>query len=254
MGDRLDLLLAEARPSFPATPDLATAVARRLVAGEPPAPLRGRPRPRLRAALLVAAALAVVLGAGAVAAGALGIGPLRILFSEGPLPSTVPQTPLGTRLALGERITLDEARAGGPALLVPGGVGEPDEAYRTPTGIVTLLWGTGDGLPEAGTDGVALLVMAIPGDLDPDLVSKIVVDSRAAVAPVTVRGRDGFWISGAPHVLRFLDPTGDEGSVTSRLAGDTLVWGENGTVYRIETPLGRERAVQLAERAQPPPE
>jgi hypothetical protein len=254
MDDRLELLLRSARPDFPPTPDLATAVARRLAGGtlRPTAAGTGR-RPRLRVALLLAAALVVALGVGAVAAGALGIGPLRIWFSDGPLPSTVPGTALGTRLALGERVPIDEARAGGVPLLVPAGVGEPDEAYRTPTGIVTLLWGPGDGLPQAGADGVALLVMAIPGDLDADLVSKIVVESRAAVAPVTVRGRDGFWISGAPHVLRLIDPTGEQVSVTSRLAGDTLVWGENGTVYRLETPLGRARAVELADGAQPLP-
>lgn len=253
MDDRLDVLLREARPAFPPSPDLAAAVARRLAASAagPAAPAATGRRPRWRVALLLAATLVLALGVGAVAAGALGIGPLRIWFSDAPLPSTVPGTALGTRLALGERVSLDEARSGGPPLLVPAGIGEPDEAYRTATGIVTLLWGPGDGLPHTGRDGVTLLVMAIPGDLDADLVSKIVVESRAAVAPVTVRGRDGFWISGAPHVLRLLDPTGGEVRVTSRLAGDTLAWGENGTVYRIETPLGRDRALELANGAQP---
>jgi hypothetical protein len=96
---------------------------------------------------------------------------------------------------------------------------------------------------------VGLLLMAIPGDLDPALVSKVVVESRAALEPVRVRGRDGFWISGAPHLLRYLDPAGEDAAVTSRLVGDALVWDEGGTVYRIETNLGRDRAIGFAEEA-----
>jgi hypothetical protein len=260
MDDRLELLLRDARPAFPPTPELAAVVVERLASGSPvPArperPSRSplEPRPRLRVALLLAASLALLLGAGAVAAGALGIGPLRIWFTDAPLPSTGPEGPLGARLALGDRITLEEARSVGPPLLEPVGVGPADEAYRSASGIVSLVWRPGEGLPSAGPDGIALLVMAIPGDLDPDLVSKIVVESRAAVRPVAVRGRDGFWISGAPHVLRLIDPAGEQTSVTSRLAGDTLVWGENGTVYRIETPLGLEAATRLADGARPPP-
>ena len=62
----------------------------------------------LRRALLVAL-VALLLSAGsAVAAGALGIGPLRILFTQA-LPSpNVPDTPLGSRLSLGTSTTLDE--------------------------------------------------------------------------------------------------------------------------------------------------
>jgi hypothetical protein len=121
--------------------------------------------------------------------------------------------------------------------------------YRAESGIVTLLWRAGGDLPGVGTSDVGLLLMAIPGDLDPDLVTKVVVESRATLEPVRVRGRDGFWISGAPHLLRYFDPGGADASVTSRLVGDALVWEEGGTVYRIETDLGRDRAIGFAERA-----
>lgn len=248
MDERLDTLLLNARPAFPATPDLVGAVGGRLAAPDRRS-LRGSLRgPRL--VLALAAILALLLGAGAVAAGAFGVGPLRILFTTDPLPS--PADPLGSRLALGERITLAEAATPeGPALLAPDGLGPPDEAYRSRAGIVTLLWRAGGELPGIGTSDVGLLVMAIPGDLDPEMVSKVVVESRATLEPVRVRGRDAFWISGAPHLLRYFDPGGDDASVTSRLVGDALVWDEGGIVYRIETDLGRDRAIGFAEDAEP---
>jgi hypothetical protein len=247
MDDRLDQLLSAARPAFPPTPDLAAGVVTRLgVPGR--SSLRTRLRgPRL--ALALAVLLGLIVGAGAVAAGAFGVGPLRILFTTDPLPSAAP---LGSRLGLGERVSLDEAlRGDGPALLAPESLGPPDEAYRSAAGIVTMLWRAGADLPAIGTSDVALLVMAIPGDLDPDLVTKVVVESRATLEPVVVRGRDGFWISGAPHLLRYFDPSGADATVTSRLVGDALVWDEGGTVYRIETDLGRDRAIGFAEEAGP---
>jgi hypothetical protein len=246
MDERLDLLLLGAKPAFPATPDLAAAVNARLATPASRMPRASRRRSRM--VLALAAVLALLLAAGAVAAGAFGVGPLRILFTSDPLPSAAP---MGSRLGLGERITLAEAVApDGPALLAPAGLGTPDEAYRSPAGIVTLLWRAGGGLDGIGTSDVGLLVMAIPGDLDPELVSKVVVESRATLAPVRVRGRDGFWISGAPHLLRYFDTAGDDASVTSRLVGDALVWAEGGAVYRIETDLGRERAIGFAEAAE----
>jgi hypothetical protein len=247
MDERLDVLLSSARPAFPPTPDLVPGV----MAGLRARRVEAAGRPRLRLAL-VAALLVSLLAAGAVAAGALGIGPLRVLFGEA-LPSiTVPDTPLGARLALGRPVAVSDAEdVAGLELLVPQSVGAPDEAYLSDIGIVSLVWRADDDLQPLSGSGIGLLVMAIPGDLDPSLVSKIVVESRATVEPATVRREDGYWISGAPHVLRYLLPDQGEGVVMSRLVGDALVWQEGGTVFRIESGLGRDATLDLADSLVP---
>jgi hypothetical protein len=249
LGDSaLDAILTAARPAFPPTPDLVPRIAGRL----------GRPRTaarwRLRLAFAVATLL-LLLAAGVVAAGALGIGPLRIFLSDESLPSvTVPDTPLGMRLSLGERISPEDAAAmAGRPVLVPAETGGPDEAYLSELGILTLLWAPDGELPSIGTSRIGLLLMAIPGDLDPDLVSKVVVESSATLQPVSVAGSDGYWISGAPHVLRYFRPNGADGAVASRLVGEALVWERDGAVYRIESALGRDASVALAESLAPWP-
>ena len=239
----LDRLLASVAPEWPATPDLAGAVAARLAAGA-----RAPRRPAPWRLALVAALLLLLLAAGAVAAGALGVGPLRILFAESLPPATVPNTPLGTRLGLGERLSPAEAESfAALPLAVPADLGDPEAVYLSGTGIVSMLWGPREGLPAMPQTGAGLLLMFIPGDLDPGMVSKIVVESRASVAPVSVGGADGFWISGAPHVFRYLLPGGSEGQVTSRLVGDALVWQAGELVVRIESAAGRDATIGLAE-------
>jgi hypothetical protein len=242
-ADALDRLLVSLEVAFPPTPDISGAVAERLAH---PAGGRATRRSPLRLALL-AAVVVLLLAAGAVAAGAFGVGPLRILFGDA-LPSpNVPGTPLGTRLSLGERLTLAEAAANDDLQLhMPAGLGEPDEVYLSDIGIVSMLWAPRDGLPAMAGSGVGLLLMEIPGDLDPGLVSKVVVESRASVEPVTLRGTDGFWISGAPHVFRYFAPDGEDGAVTSRLVGDALVWQERDAVIRIESGVGRDATLALA--------
>jgi hypothetical protein len=229
--------------AFPPTPDISGSVARRLM--DPAAGRAGRRSP-LRLALLAAVVL-LLLAAGAVAAGAMGIGPLRILFSDAPPGASVPNTPLGTRLSLGEQLSPTEAAAYDDLpLRVPASLGDPDEVYVSSIGIVSMLWAPRDDLPAMGDSGVGLLLMEIPGDLEPGMVSKVVVESRAAVEPVTLRGTDGYWISGAPHVFRYVEPGGEESSVTSRLVGDALVWQEAHVVFRIESGLGRDPTLALA--------
>lgn len=240
----LETLLAGTPVEFPPSPDLVRPVLHRLRT-----PTSRRPRGSIRPALVLAAVLALLLAAGTVAAGAFGIGPLRILFSEEPLPSVnVPDTPLGTRLALGRRVTAAEAASVADVpLQVPSALGSPDETYVSELGIVTLLWASDADLPALGGTDIGLLLMVIPGDLDPDLVTKVVVESRATLEPTMVDGGDAFWISGAPHVLRYFQPDGSDGAVTSRLVGDALVWERPGAVLRIESALGRDATLMLAE-------
>ena len=237
----LDALLAAARPAFPPTPELATAVMRRLAA--PPRPAR---RPVFRLALVLAVTAALLLG-GLAVAGAFGVGPLRILFAES-LPSpNVPDTPLGTRLSLGREVTLDELRAASDLpLLVPAELGEPDEAYRLSTGIVSFVYRQTDALGELGNSAIGLLVMEIPGSIDPGLIGKIVFESESTLEEVRIGSGSGYWIGGEPHILRYLEPDGTDGSERSRIVGDALVWEQDGVVFRIESALGRDATIALA--------
>jgi hypothetical protein len=65
--------------------------------------------------------------------------------------------------------------------------------------------------------------------------------------PVTVEGAQGFWISGEPHVIAYLEPDGDIRSETVRLAGNVLLWETGGVTYRIESTLSRAKAIAIAE-------
>ena len=67
------------------------------------------------------------------------------------------------------------------------------------------------------------------------------------VDPVSVDGDRGWWISGDTHELRFLRPDGEAGQLPTRLAGDTLVFSRDGTLYRFETALGRDATLAIAE-------
>ena len=59
--------------------------------------------------------------------------------------------------------------------------------------------------------------------------------------PLVVRGADGIWISGEPHVVYFPHRS-------PRLAGDVLLWGTARTTYRLEGPkLTKDEALALAE-------
>lgn len=205
-----------------------------------------RPRSRLRAALLAAAIATLVLAGATLGAAALGIGPLRILFVEAIPSVNVPGGPLAARLALGAATSLDDPAISVPVLR-PGSVGPADEVYRSTDGRrVSQVWAATGPLPDISESEIGLLVMALSGELEPGLVDKLVTEYDVAVEPVTVRGLAGYWISGERHVLRYRDG-GVGAAERSRLVGDTLVWSEGGAVYRIESALGRDATLVLAE-------
>ena len=61
--------------------------------------------------------------------------------------------------------------------------------------------------------------------------------------------RRGSWLAdpGAPHEIFIARPDGDVDMVTSALAGDTLVFARDGTLYRLESALGRDATIAIAE-------
>lgn len=240
--------------AYPATPALSRQVAERLD------PARQRPRPRAfagffsrparRAVALALTALLVL--AGAAVGLAIGLRGLPITFGTPPTPN-VPDTPLGVRAALGDPVSLEDVpREASVEVRLPAGLGEPAEAYLEAAGTrLSLLWPADEQLPPIGGSRIGLLMQAFEGRLEPELVGKIVQESGADVRAVDVDGAPGYWISGEPHVLRWVAPGGGVAEERTRLVNDVLVWQEGTTVYRIESAVGFAETLRLAESLEP---
>jgi hypothetical protein len=56
----------------------------------------------------------------------------------------------------------------------------------------------------------------------------------------------GYWLTGDPHFIFWKGPDGFVDD-SRRWVGDVLLWAEGDITYRLETSLGRDRAVGLAE-------
>lgn len=270
--------------AYPPTPDLAAAVGRRLAAGrdvpgQSPWAWFSRPVPRrlaLALALLLAiaaATLAVSPRAREAVAGRLGIPGITIVYvspsptvpptataSAAPaatpaLPTPTPIPPAtpasaGERLGLGQRATLDEARARVPfPVLVPTlpALGAPDEVYvgEPPVGgQVALVWLARPELPQAAETGVGLLITQFRGDLDPGFIKKL-VGGRTTVQFLSVGDAPGYWIQGDPHEFFYTNSRGTFVERT-RLAGNVLLWARGGVTYRIEGARTLDEALRIA--------
>ena len=167
-------------------------------------------------------------------------------------PSPLPPGPLGARLGLGGYTTL--AAASGAVkwhLLVPSSLGQPDEVYfqnpadGPPQGEVTLVYSARPGIPISAQTGVAVLVTEARGSVNTDFFGKS-VGPDTTMDPVTVAGHQGYWFAGKPHVFVFIDAAGNPRYETSRLATNTLLIDEGGTIVRIEGDLTKDQALQIA--------
>ena len=237
---------------WPATPDLRAGVLARIGTASPDlsaplaeeiAPHRSGTRPmvRLVRVLALAAALALVL-AGLVTALGYRLPGFDLGFQE-PLPSVGTGLDLGSPLPVREALAIDR-----PRVLAPGDLRRPDGAWVLGAGaqrIVTLAWRAAAGQPTLVGSDLALTVMAVPGDIEEPLVHKL-VGQGTTIDPVTVNGDRGWWIAGAPHEIMILRPDGTAGVLRSALAGDTLVFARDGTLYRLESALGRDATLAIA--------
>jgi hypothetical protein len=264
-----DVLAGELRAlgsglDVPAADDLPARVRER-IAGLP-APAREPwwrtllPTRPARRALVLALALVIALAAIAGAIN-LGLPGLQIILGPGstatlaPTPTPPPSgDPPGSAMGLGRAVTEDEAAV---ALQRPLPVID-DPAYGPPDAIyvqgdrdriVTQVWGPGAGRPLANSHGVSMILTAIPARLDVDLVKKL-VDGGVDVEFLRVVGVDGFWIEGAHEV--FVNAPGPDEVADLRVAGDVLLWSKGGLTYRLESALGRNASMTLAERVRAP--
>lgn len=230
-------------------------------------PLRGAWtwRPARRAALLaVAAILALAALAGAVG---LGLPGLRLILGEPSATPTVEPTPaaggsgsfvspasrLGASMRLGEALDPDDpadlrALAGFPvAMPADSALGPPEAIYIDDQrgGQVTLLWPPRDDLPPTRQRDVGLLLSEFVGTVGEGFYNKV-TGGGTPVEAVSVSGNQAFWINGDPHLFFWEGPDGmiDD---QRRWVGDVLIWSDGTVTYRLESALGRDASIEIAE-------
>jgi hypothetical protein len=207
-----------------------------------------------RWALAVAAALVI-------AAGALIYAPTRdaianflnlhtVVHQVPGLPTPSPRA--GQSLGLGTPTTLTDAQGRLTwRITMPQALGQPDAVYLAlppvgPSGgEVTLVYATSPGIKPSGQTGVSLLVTEARGTINEQFFGKT-VGPDATIEAVEINGHKGWWISGQPHIFVFTDANGNPYFDTLRLATNTLLLDDNGTVIRIEGDMTKAQALQIA--------
>ena len=253
-NEELEQTLLEVRAgfSYPATPQLSKSVRARI---EQPAPA---PRWSLfrrlpsRAPLVALAALLIAVLAGTLDP-SVRSAVAHFFHVQGVVitrePSPLPSLP-SVRVSPGTRVTLQQAqKAVTFPVLIPDSLGNPDGIYldRQLAGNgVALVYLPRQGLPETRTTGVAVLVTEfraslVGADLGKDL------DPKTVIEEISVQGVPAYWIAGAPHTLVVIGPDGNARPDSLRLAANTLIWSRQGVTYRIESSLGKQETLRLAE-------
>jgi hypothetical protein len=274
-------------PAAPASgePDIAALVRARLVSDAagtgPGAPDRRAPAlPRwhwapARRALVLALIALLVLAAIAGAAG-LGLPGLRIIFggpsaappapssSAGPsaspassAPESTPDAsgtagagPPGSGLGLGSTVDLDRLdEQAGFTVKMPAdpSIGPPDAAWVNPAlnDQVSLVWTSSARLPDTHEPGVGLILTAFRGTVSDGWFTKA-IGPGTTFERVRVGGQIGYWVTGDPHQFFYEGPTGFV-EESRRWVGDVLLWADGTITYRLETSLGRDAAIAIAE-------
>ena len=248
------LVLLQAEIDWPATPELVARVRGRIAT---PVPAR---RPGFRSRLALAATAVLLVLAALIAytpsrdaiANFINLHTIFTRVNQLPTPSPLPSGPIGKRLGLGDPTTLAQAQSKVSwHIVVPASLGRPDEVYLQlppdgpPQGEVTLVYESRPGLKTSGQTGVAVLITEANGAVDTQVFGKMLGDGTT-LEEVSVNGHKGYWISGQPHIFVFIDASGQFRSETMRLATNTLIIDDNGTVIRIEGDLTKAQALEIA--------
>lgn len=230
-----ELRALEPLVEWPDPPDVASAVAARVVA----------PRPRRRPSRRLGLTLAVVVLALAVALAVppartaifdwLGIGSARIVRVD-ELPPLQLNAPLEL---LGEPTTLADARrrAGFPVAGPPTDEPAPDEIRVVDGRRVSYVWRDGE--------RVRLLVTQVPGLLQRGEILRKLIPPTVRIERFSIEGDGAVFVTGGPHAVFLLGPSGSYEEDDGWLAGATLLVDRGGSTLRIEGSLDRDRAVEL---------
>jgi len=200
----------------------------------------------LRAYLAVAALLAILAGvlvaspdlrtAIADRLGIRGVGITHVPeLPVGSLPEALEGRGGASPEPFGGRISLEDARRRAEFTLLLA-QNPPDRVYFSdgiPGGRVSLLYGD-------------VLLTQFRGDIMGGNVAGKGLAPATRMELVTVNGGPGVWLEGAPHTFFFRDATGNMRPDTIRLAGNVLLWEQNGLAVRLEGVSTKEQALRLA--------
>jgi hypothetical protein len=230
---------------FPPTPPIAGLVADRIRSSDGrtrwwrPLPSIGR-----GAALALVATLLLVAG---VAALGFALGGIRLVFTE-----SLPPTPsLPNQPGSGQQVTLEEARTGvGFDLRVPAlaPLGNPEQVYLMEPpegGAVTLVYGARPGYPVQPARAYGLVITQFRADIGHEVFEKL-IDTGVQVTRTSVGTHAAYWVAGGNHFFFYVDADGHRIETTLRLAGDTLIWEEDGVTYRVEGAPSLQAAIAVA--------
>lgn len=239
----LELALVELGRSieFPPTPDLASRVRERIAAERAPR-RRVTIFPARRALVIALAILAVSVGALMAVPGTraailefFGLRGVTIERVE-----TLPTVPKQTELNLGSPMSVEEVEALVEFELVfPERLGEPDEVYYLdfpPGGMVSFVYGSAENPRALFTQFRATVT---------DVIFKKAA-TETLIEPVRIGGRQGYFLSGAPHVFSYLDANREYREDTVRLVGNVLLWERGELTLRLEGDITKTEALRIA--------
>lgn len=158
---------------------------------------------------------------------------------------TVP--PVGASFDLGRRVDLDAARSAVDyAVHVPSAPDLPrPTVYLRDNGIVSLVYPTSPSLPATSGTGVGLIITQFAGDSS-DIIQKF-LDGGQNVRQVTISGQHAIWITGGDHYVFFINQDKGVVDVPGHVAGNTLLWVDDGVTVRLEADISETEAVRIAE-------
>ena len=238
---QIDLFELGSRIDWPDGPDLAPGVLAQI----------SRPiRSTRRWLALALAALAVVVllltppGKEAVA-WLFRVAGIRIEFSQVTAPSVSPAP-----MTIGDPVTLAAAQESVDfSVLAPGSLPPPDSVQLASWGggrQVVMAWGASEQLPEVFETSTGLLLFQFRASVNEVLLTKHAAEATV-VEEVAVRGSTGYFLSGAPHIVWFESSDNMMFEDFVRLAANVLIWEADGVTYRIESSLGLEETLAVAE-------
>ncbi len=133
---------------------------------------------------------------------------------------------------LGPALSLDEAQSRSGVRLILRAP-RPDRFYARPGLIATLLQ----------YRGTPVLLAELQGDQTG--ITKKLATRGTNVQPAQI-GSYGLWLSGGKHVLYWESSPGTLGRIEPRLAGNVLLWTQDGRTFRLEGNLPEEQMLELA--------
>jgi hypothetical protein len=204
----------------------------------------------------------ILLGPGPASSPPATVGTPLPSGSTGPttLPSATPEPSAAAIESLGLGTLVDpagvDAVAGYPVLLptLPE-LGQPVGVYVRGNAPNTQLsaayaansaFPAGSTAPSANGTPVAVLVTEFPGASGFDYLKKV-LPPGTTIQAVQVAGKEGFWITGAPHELMYVRPDGQVETDTVRLVGNVLAWNDGQLTIRIEGAPDLATALRIAE-------